>query len=157
MVPDFKFVQTALTSMSFDYLAGFDGNVTFSSQLLTTVRLPALRSIGGSLVIQGNSVLNAVVLPSLRTVGGDVLISNNVALGAFLTNADVLGSVTLAQPGGASFKMSFASVVGSVAISNAPATFSTSINRVGLNVVLANNPLLTTVGEHSSSSSSHGF
>lgn len=112
----FFFAQTVLTSIVLPYLTSFDSNVTFYSPTLRTLSLPALRNIGGDLVLMSLSSLKS--FDSTANVGGSVVVSDvpegfRVGVGRVAGNFGVSSSPALTR-----FVFNGTSVGGDVIISS---------------------------------------
>jgi len=75
---------TELTSVNLPALKTVSGDIVIGvDTTLTSLSLPALTTVGGSLNVLGNSALTGLSLPALTTIGDDLHVSINTTLTSF--------------------------------------------------------------------------
>lgn len=84
-----------LTSVSVPSLASVNGSLGFYGNYFESFSAPNLTDVGGSLAFVSNDKLSNITLPELTTIGGGFQIANNSAL------EDINGFPKLATVGGA--------------------------------------------------------
>ena len=75
-----RLLGAALARAAFPRLANVTGDLVVESPNLASLSLPALREVGGHVVLAAPSALETLFLPALRAVGGHVAVENAGAL-----------------------------------------------------------------------------
>lgn len=118
VIPVILTITDGTTQAYLDSLTTVNGDLVLNLTTRTTLSLPNLTNLNGSLIVTGNSLLGSLDVPNLRFVSGNIYVSNNTLLTSISSPllASVGGNLTVKIQGQGIVDFSGAAVAGSISI-----------------------------------------